>query len=232
VSNGRVAYVLGLGYREEEYALYGHTLGERGRLADEKLQVLLDALAGAPVGLGQAVTPGPRGGNRPRISWGGQSVAAARRAGRFGLDFLAQSDGAGLLEAYRDECARHGREPGNVTLPDPTVPVTTFVADDVDRAWEELGPHLLHDATTYASWNPRGREERTASLSFASNVDELRAEQGSYRIFTVDEAVGHLQQHGILPLHPLCGGVPPEVAWPYLQRVVDDVLPRAAAAAG
>ena len=34
---------------------------------------------------------------------------------------------------------------------------------------------------------------------------------------------------GSLGLQPLCGGLDPEVAWTYLRRVVDEVLPIAAA---
>jgi alkanesulfonate monooxygenase SsuD/methylene tetrahydromethanopterin reductase-like flavin-dependent oxidoreductase (luciferase family) len=216
VSNGRVSYVFGLGYRPEEFALYGIPMKERGRRADENLRVLLDALAG------EGVTPAPRSPGGPAIAWGGQSVAAARRAARFGLDFLAQTDGDELGDAYRDECARLGRAPGNITLPSPDTPTTMFVADDLDRAWAELGPYLLHDATTYAAWNPQGH---TASLSYGTTVEELRAEQGAHRVVAVDEAIAHVRQYGLLGLHPLCGGLPPELAWPYLQRVVDDVMP-------
>ncbi|HVQ49874.1 MAG TPA: LLM class flavin-dependent oxidoreductase, partial [Mycobacterium sp.] len=32
----------------------------------------------------------------------------------------------------------------------------------------------------------------------------------------------------MLNLSPLCGGLPPEVAWPYLKRVGEVVLPEAA----
>ena len=35
---------------------------------------------------------------------------------------------------------------------------------------------------------------------------------------TRDEATEFVREGRLLPLHPLCGGVPPEVAWPYLQR--------------
>ena len=41
----------------------------------------------------------------------------------------------------------------------------------------------------------------------------------------VDEAVALVQQWGHVPLHPLCGGCPPELAWTYLHRMVDDVMP-------
>jgi len=228
VSGGRVSYVLGLGYRPEEFALYRVPMRDRARRADEHLRVLLDALAGTafPSEAGDVrVTPTPMTPGGPSIAWGGQSVAAARRAARFGLGFYAQTDGDELAAAYRDECAALGREPGPCILPSPDVPATMFVADDVDRAWAELGPYLLHDAVTYAAWNDN---ERTASLSFAKTEDALRAEEGAHRVVSVDDAVAHIRNLGYLPLHPLCGGLPPELAWPYLERVVDDVLPRLA----
>ena len=187
---------------------------------------LLDAIAGKPVaevdGADVNVTPGPRTSGGPSIAWGGQSTAAARRAARFGLDFFAQTDGDDLAAAYHDECEKQGHPPGNLVLPSPDTPSTIFVADDIDRAWDELGSYLLHDATTYAAWNPQGN---TASLSYGKTVDELRAENGAHRVWTVDEAVDWVRQNGYLGLHPLCGGVPPEIAWPYLRRVVDEVMP-------
>jgi hypothetical protein len=42
---------------------------------------------------------------------------------------------------------------------------------------------------------------------------------------TVDEAVEYARTAGFLALHPLVGGLPPDIAWPYLERVVDKVLP-------
>jgi alkanesulfonate monooxygenase SsuD/methylene tetrahydromethanopterin reductase-like flavin-dependent oxidoreductase (luciferase family) len=228
VSNGRVSYVFGLGYRPDEFALHRVPMGERARVADEHLRLLLDALAGTEFASdagGVRVTPAPVTPGGPSISWGGQSVAAARRAARFGLGFVAQTDGDELGAAYRDECARHGREPGPCVLPRPEHPATVFVADDVDRAWSELGPYLLHDATTYASWNDN---DRTVSLSFAQTVDALRAEAGAHRIFSVDDAIAHVRAVGYLPLHPLCGGLPPDLAWSYLRRVADEVVPRLA----
>lgn len=109
-------------------------------------------------------------------------------------------------------------------VPPAGMPTTVFVADDVERAWEEIGPHLLHDAQAYAAWNEG--DSTTVSLSFARTVDELRAEQGSHRILSVDEAVEQVRGAGMLQLHPLVGGLPPEVAWRHLRLVVDEVLPK------
>jgi alkanesulfonate monooxygenase SsuD/methylene tetrahydromethanopterin reductase-like flavin-dependent oxidoreductase (luciferase family) len=227
LSRGRVSYVFGLGYRDDEYESFGIARADRVEIVERNLEVVLRALREGTFecdGRTVRVTPRPFTAGGPPIAYGGASVAAARRAARFGLDFLAQGNPPGLEDAYRAEAARLGNEPGNCMIPDPNLPSTTFVADDLDRAWNELGPYLLHDATMYAAWNPG--DTHTASLSRATTVEELRAEQRAHRIFTVDEAVEHCRRYGYLQLHPLCGGVPPEVAWPYLERVVNDVLPR------
>ena len=142
LSNGRVSWVLGLGYRPEEFEMFGVERGRRGAVADEKLELLLKCLEGEPFEAGSRrirVTPGLPAG-RPSISWGGGTAAAARRAARFGLDFFAQTNIAGLENAYRKEAERRGIAPGKCVLPDPSDPMSVFVADDVDRAWDELAP--------------------------------------------------------------------------------------------
>ena len=83
---------------------------------------------------------------------------------------------------------------------------TMFVAEDLDRAWDELGPYLLHDVLSYASINEGNTD--TASLSFATTVEELRAEAQSHRIVTVEEAIALAKAGVPLPLHPLVGGLP------------------------
>jgi hypothetical protein len=59
-----------------------------------------------------------------------------------------------------------------------------------------------------------------ASITRADSVAARRAESGPYRIFTPDEATAYVRGGRPLPLHPLCGGVPPVVAWRYLERAV------------
>jgi len=136
---------------------------------------------------------------------------------------MAQRAGAELEEAYQQACRDAGHEPGFSYLPPADLPTTVFVAEDVDEAWDEVGPYLLHDAQAYAAWNEG--DTSTASLSFASTVDELRAEAGSHRIFSVDEAVELIRGGGGLGLHPLVGGLPPELGWKYLRVVGEKVMP-------
>jgi alkanesulfonate monooxygenase SsuD/methylene tetrahydromethanopterin reductase-like flavin-dependent oxidoreductase (luciferase family) len=232
LSRGRVSYVAAIGYRPVEYEMFGVDYRRRGAIAEEKLALLLRAKTGAPFvhdGRAVHVTPAPLTPGGPRVAWGGGSVPAARRAGRHGLDFFAQKDGAELAAAYEAEARAHGHEPGGCMLPPRDMATTVFVADDVDRAWAELGPYLMHDARSYASWNDGDHE--TASLSFATTAEELRAEAATHRVLTVDEAVALVRAGQPLSLHPLVGGLPPELAWPYLETVVDRVVPALSAPA-
>lgn len=198
ISKGRAGYVFGLGYRPEEYRHFRLDLKSRGRIADEKLGLLRRLLAGEEVlheGRRIKVTPAPLSPQGPLMLWGGGSLAAARRAGRYGLGYLVQGD----------------------------APSVCFVAPDVDHAWQELGEHLLHDARTYAEWNPG--EQTSAGIADAADVDELRAMSRTHRIFTADDAIAYVRGGGMLTLAPLCGGIPPDIAWKYLRYVDEAVMP-------
>jgi hypothetical protein len=86
---------------------------------------------------------------------------------------------------------------------------------------------MLVDAIGYREWNEAaGTFDGTASLSRGRTVDELREERGAHRVVTATDAADLVRQHGPLGLHPLCGGLDPEIAWPYLRRAVDAVAGR------
>lgn len=219
ISRGRVSYAFGVGHRRAEYEHFGVEMATRGRAADEILSVLSRLVRGEPVeyrGRQVRVTPPCVSPGGPTMLVAGGSKAAARRAGAFGLGFISQTDMPGLKEQYEDQCRAHGHRPGFFQSPVPSAPTTAFVADDVDQAWDELGPHLLHDAVTAAAYRPA--DNSVASITRADTVAALRADGGPYRIFTPDEATEYVRGGRPLPLHPLCGGVRPDVAWPYLER--------------
>lgn len=232
LSAGRTSYILALGYRPEEYEHFGVEMAGRGRLADEKLVLLRRLLSGEEVmhdGRRIKVTPAPQTTGGPALMWGGGSLAAARRAGRYGLGMLANANVEGMREAYEAACRKHGHAPGGTFFPDRKTPSVSFVADDVDAAWAELGKHLLHDARSYAAWNPGN--EVSAGFTHANTVDELREARASHVIYSVPEAVSRVRAGKILNLSPLCGGLDPEIAWRYLKRVGEVVLPEAARSA-
>lgn len=219
ISGGRVSYVFGIGHRDEEYEHMGINPRVRGQLADTHVELVLKLLQGEPVThAGRRIHVTPQVVESPQVTIAGASPAAVKRAARHGLGFVAQANPPGLLELFETESRAHGHEPGPTVFPDAVAPTTAFVSDDVDAAWAELGPFLLHDARMAASY--RQGDDSVASITRAKSIEELRDSPGAYAIFTHDEAVAQLRTGRPLALHPLCGGLPPALAWPYLQCAV------------
>lgn len=225
ISAGRVSYVMGIGYRPVEYDLFGLDYERRGAIVEEKINQLLAVLSHASdASQEKRITPALRSPIKQIISYGGGSKPAARRAGRLGLNFFAQANFPGLREAYEAGAREADQEPGICALPELDRPNIVFVHDDLDAAWDELGPFLLHDAMSYASWNENAGRP-TISLSREQTVEGMREEEGAYRVVTCEGARDLIAKWGPLPLSPLCGGLPPDRAWPYLRRVVEEVMP-------
>ena len=222
ISRGRVSYVVGIGYRDEEFAMFGVDRGRRAALVEERVGILRRLWAGEEVeidGRRARVTPPPFTPGGPFVAYGGGTVAAARRAGRLGMFFLAETHDSSLETAYREAAAEAGATPMGCQFPTPDIPLTMVVAEDPDRAWAEIGEYLLVDAVGYGKWN--AHRSGTASISFATSVEELRAERGQYQIITPDEAAAYIARGVPLALQPLVGGIPPETAWRYLETAAN-----------
>jgi len=227
LSGGRVSYVTAVGYRAEEYAMFGQSLQGRGKRMEQSLETLRQAWTGDPFeyeGRPIRVTPKPTTPGGPVLLMGGNSRVTALRAARFGMGYLSQGSGdPELAKVYQDECARLGNPPGLCFIPPAGMVTSAFVSEDPDRAWHQLGPYLQHDAMMYASW--LGDDNPSITKAKTATAEELRAEAGAYRIFTPDEALEYTRSHGPLQLQPLCGGIPPELAWESLEVLRSKVLP-------
>jgi alkanesulfonate monooxygenase SsuD/methylene tetrahydromethanopterin reductase-like flavin-dependent oxidoreductase (luciferase family) len=218
LSAGRVSYVVGIGYRDTEFEMFGVDRRRRAQLVEQRIEVLRRLWAGEEVdidGRRARVTPAPFTPGGPLLAYGGGTEAAARRAGRLGMFFFAETHDASLEEAYRDAARSAGVDAPGCQFPAPDVPLTMFVADDPERAWAEIGEYLLVDARGYGQWNVQ--RPGTASISFAQTVEELAAERGAYQIITPAEAAVYVAAGIPLALQPLVGGIPPETAWRYLE---------------
>jgi alkanesulfonate monooxygenase SsuD/methylene tetrahydromethanopterin reductase-like flavin-dependent oxidoreductase (luciferase family) len=211
-SGGRLIVIAALGYRPEEYAMFGRDWDRRGALMDESLQTLLDTWK---------TEPRPKSQPHPLLFVGGSSKPAVRRAARFGLPFSAGAHVPGLEDYYQEQCTAHGTR-GFFIMPPPKV-VNVFVDPDPDRAWAELGEHFLAEARLYAGWQTQ--DVSSPVTSHAADVDELRAE-GVYAVLTPEECVEQVRAGAqTMLLHPLCGGVPVERGWESLTRYAEQVLP-------
>jgi alkanesulfonate monooxygenase SsuD/methylene tetrahydromethanopterin reductase-like flavin-dependent oxidoreductase (luciferase family) len=174
LSGGRVSYTIGLGYRREEYALFGRPWETRGADIEERIGLLLALWRGEDVsydGRIVSVSPLPFSDPHPFLFYGGGSPAAARRAARLGLNFQPNVADRALRALYEEECRRLGREPGFTLLPPPG-PGTVFCAADPDRFWATYGEHLLADAMAYRAWSATGNSLITDD---STTVEELRA---------------------------------------------------------
>ena len=171
ISKGRVSYVFGIGHRPEEYDHFGVDMRRRGRLADEQLTQLRQLLEGKPVASDGREHPhhtGMRVRRRAVHHAGRRQPSRGQTGGEARAGPRPADEPAGLKELYENECRAHGHEPGSSQLPADNAPTAVFVADDVDKAWDELGPHLLHDAVTAASY--RHGDEGVASISRADTT--------------------------------------------------------------
>lgn len=224
LSEGRIDLVLANGYVRGEFDMFGVPMAERGRRTEETIQTLRAAWTGEPFtyrGRTVRVTPAPHRRGGPPIVLGGSTAAAARRAARI-ADGYTPSEG-GSWHAYREEMVALGRpDPGDRLQGDV---VTTFLAEDPDRAWPELAPYFLHETNAYAAWldaaGMTGPYRRTTA-------EELRA-GGRYRVLTPDEYAAELRAMAPMALalfHPMAGGVPPSLAWGCLELFERKVVPQ------
>lgn len=221
IAEGRFSATCGLGYRKSEYACFGVEWDRRGKVFDEKLDVLVSALKGDVVhynGCTTELNPRPLSPVHMLLNMGGNSKVAARRAARLGLFFCPAIDDPVLEEAYSAACHEYKFNSGFVISP--RAPSTTFLSEDPVQCWKEIGDYLMYDATAYGAWHHPNR--RAYAESFASNIEELKIE-GKYRVLTPEQAIQTVQETGSLHLAPLTGGVPLDMAWSSLKLFEDRV---------
>jgi alkanesulfonate monooxygenase SsuD/methylene tetrahydromethanopterin reductase-like flavin-dependent oxidoreductase (luciferase family) len=225
VSQGRLELVIANGYVADEFAMFGVPMGERASRTTEVVRTLQQAWTGEPFehrGRTVQVTPRPFRERGPGLSLGGSSEAAARRAARLGVGF--QPSTSAVWDAYRTErVARSGSDPGDYLGGDTSF---TFVAQDVDAGWEAIAPYAMHEANAYGAW--AAEAGIATGYRTAGSADELRA-TGQYRVVTPGELVAELTAGGpfaIAIVHPLMGGIPPELGWESLRLLEHEVLPR------
>jgi alkanesulfonate monooxygenase SsuD/methylene tetrahydromethanopterin reductase-like flavin-dependent oxidoreductase (luciferase family) len=218
LSRGRLHVTLGLGYRPIEYELFAKPFNERGALMDDFLQRLLGAFSRSD--------PPTWTHPHPPVYVGGGVRATAERAARYGLPLSLPSHLPDIAEHYRSLCRQAGHKPV-VVMPGAHSRGMVYLHEDPDKAWAELGRHILWEAQTYAQWS-QGRSHSYMHLTHARTAADVRA-SGRYRFMTPDELIGDLIANPAEPLvlHPLVGGMPLDEAWKSVHLLTERVLPAA-----
>jgi hypothetical protein len=82
---------------------------------------------------------------------------------------------------------------------------------------------VLHEAQSYGAWQRPGQSS-VVHVHNAESIESVRA-SGVYAIVTPDECVALAKKFGMLTMHPLMGGIPPELAQESLDQLEQKVLP-------
>ncbi len=153
ISGGRMDLGVAVGYKHEEFTGFGIPRSERGRRMDEAVEVLRRSWAPQPFSFEGRyyryadinVTPKPA--QDPMPLWiGGFSEPAVRRAARKGDGLLAAGN---VIPVFMDEWEKQDRqETPQIALSLPW----GLVAEDPDKAWAEIAPHILYQRQHYARW--------------------------------------------------------------------------------
>ena len=156
----------------------------------------------------------------PSLLLGGSSEPAARRAARIADGFIPSVPE--VWEFYRDEVQVLGRDdPGPCPIGDTQV---VALATDPDRGWEQMAPYFFHETDAYGAWQAQADIE--SPYHSVADLDALAA-TGQYRVLTpeqfIDEQKG--QPFPFAMFHPLCGGMPIDLAWSSLHLFENEVLP-------
>jgi alkanesulfonate monooxygenase SsuD/methylene tetrahydromethanopterin reductase-like flavin-dependent oxidoreductase (luciferase family) len=214
MSRGRLHTTVGLGYRTVEYDALGVDFAHRGQLMDG----LIERMMSLWTHTGSYTRP------HPPLYIGGGARVTARRAARFRLPLSLADHLPDVADYYRELAAEAGMAP-LVIMPGPINRGMIYLHDDPDRAWSELGDHILWEAVTYGGWSTDQRS--LMHLPGVQTLDEVRA-SGRYRFLTPDQLVAEVRDaddYGPLVLHPLVGGMPVDEAWKSVQLLVEEVLP-------
>ena len=219
--------IIANGYVPGEFDMFGCEIGQRAARTTETLQTLKDAWTGEPFefrGRRVRVTPKPHQPGGPAISLGGSTPAAARRAARIADGFMPSNPD--VWDDYRGAMVELGKpDPGPSLVGDTSV---FFIARDPAQGWADYAPYALHEMNAYGSWMEEAGIGAQGGYVPIADADVL-AETGQYRVLTPDDLVTELQAKGpfgFTMFHPLCGGVPPDMAWESLRLFEHEVLPR------
>ena len=103
--------------------------------------------------------------------------------------------------------------------------IKPFKLDDVREALAEIGINGMTVSEVKGFGRQKGHTELYRGAEYVVDFLPKVKVEAAVEDAILDQAIEAIARDGVLSLHPLCGGLPPELAWPYLHRVVDEVMP-------
>jgi alkanesulfonate monooxygenase SsuD/methylene tetrahydromethanopterin reductase-like flavin-dependent oxidoreductase (luciferase family) len=187
LTGGRFDLGVGIGYRADEFAVFGRELRFRPSLVEEAIEIIRRAWAGDTIDFkGKRFSVGamkisPQPDIAPRILLGGMSEPAIDRAARIADGFL--STGGIGEDLYVAALEKHAGRTGAVIAGH-----WAIISPDPEAEARRVGPHVLYQANEYIRWGAFGPPETTPP--FPSAADALAG--GLYELWDADTAVEKL----------------------------------------
>jgi len=194
ISNGRLDFGVGLGYRPQEYAGYGLDIKRKGERANESLEIIRRLWQGETVTFhgkhfnveGAKLSPRPVQQPNPPIWVGGFSKVAARRAARFGDGYIGPSNRT-MYEWYLNALKDVGKDPAKARVMGGDL--WLIVSEDPDRTFNEYASNLLYWFNAYSRWF-EGTD--TSPWPHLENKEQMLS-LGLATIVTPEDAIKHIK---------------------------------------
>lgn len=206
LSDGRLDLGVGAGYRAAEYGLFGADFSRRFEQVEETVRDVVRLWDGG-------VTPQPV--QRPVPLWGGFfGPRGAALAGQFGMGLLAID--RRLLDPYVRGLVAGGRRIEDAHM---AGLVHIVLADDPERAWARIAPHVAYQVDSYNAHAGNGAPP--------ADPERLRTSRTGrpawILVATPTDAAAHVHERiGGLPAHEVflwatVGGMPDDIVDRHLE---------------
>ncbi|MCB2073391.1 MAG: LLM class flavin-dependent oxidoreductase [Novosphingobium sp.] len=231
IAGGRLEIGLAIGYRRRETAAFGVDFTKRGRMFDEWLEIVTRLWAGETVDFAgqfynltgaKVMPPAPRG--RIPIYVGGFNEKAMARVARYGDGYIGNPE---VFSQWSDKLEGNGSG-GNP----PGVAITALfnaVAEDPEKAMDEIAPYYHHVNNSYGQWF---NEDRALGLDEGMQPMDLDAfkQSGVLQIWTPAEAIEKLKaMQEAVPLKSFMmmmpAGMPAKMFVEYAELFAGKVVP-------
>ena len=185
ISNGRIDFGVGLGYRVGEFDGMGISTKQRGSRFNEQLPLVRQLLDGETVTFdgkyhqldGAHIMPPAV--QQPLPIWvGARGDKALDRAARMGCHLAGVSAEHRLK--YRAALERHGRVPDDYNV---SQMVLVYVADSKEKAWNEAAQPVHHMLSLYRDWAAEAGDDNNddqSSRGIPSPEQMQREQSGNF----------------------------------------------------
>jgi len=207
ISGGRLTLGLGLGWRPEEFRMFGVPSSDRRRRTEETIEICRRAWSGKRFSFDGEIfrfdrvrvmpTPAQQGG--PPILIGGYAAASFRRAGTIGDGYIGDAEDLEAVRGAVAEMERSAREAGR----DPSalhlaLMQNAFVVEEQTDAWAAIRRGVIQQWGVYEAWDAGHDTPEHDSLE--PFVENEEASRDATAMGTAEEVV-----HALRPALELFG---------------------------